>query len=56
MWDPVRELPEEGGEGIDRTLRNRTTQAAVVREGTPDPQSGVREDILKGGLWLRPDE
>lgn len=26
MWDPVHELPEEECEGIDGTLRNRTTQ------------------------------
>lgn len=38
-------------EGADRILKNRTVQAAAVREGAFDPDSGVREDILEEGPW-----
>lgn len=38
-------------EGADRILRNRMVQAAAVREGAFDPDSGVREDILEEGPW-----
>lgn len=38
-------------EGAYRILRNRTVQAAAVREGAFDPDSGVREDILEEGPW-----
>lgn len=45
---PDPELPEGGGRDADGTLRNRVTRKQQ-RGGTPDPDSRVREDIMKKG-------